>query len=244
MSVVKVGGKFESRDEVTHVVSQLAPVFEEEAQTAGYAVLGFVGLGKKVIFARHPIESMKQLLAIKVWRWDLDRFAVETTRRMGLDVLALPLEDASRAYDDELVDAFFAVPTAALAFQWFAQAPYIIDLDFEYLTGCLVVANRALDELPVEYQEIVRDHANQLMVRVDGMVSRQDQMLLGGIFQKQGLEMVTVGKKFREQVARARRRALSALEADMPADLLERVDAIVAAYRAARTADAEMASAK
>jgi len=57
------------------------------------------------------------------------------------------VEGAVRAYEEGKVDSFVGLPAAALAFQWSAQARYVIDLRVGYLTGCMLVSRRAWDAL-------------------------------------------------------------------------------------------------
>ena len=52
---------------------------------------------------------------------------------MGVHVVPLPLDKARRAYDEARIDGFLALPTAALAFQWSAQANYLSNLHVGYI---------------------------------------------------------------------------------------------------------------
>ena len=60
---------------------------------------------------------------------------------------------------EERVDGFIAIPTAALAYQWSAQARYFTPLRVGFLPGCMVMANAALDALPIEQQQALRHAA-------------------------------------------------------------------------------------
>ena len=62
-------------------------------------------------------------------------------------ITAFPAPEAQR---DAVWDGFVGVPSAALAFQWWTVARYITDLRTSFLTGCVLVANRAFDRVPVD----------------------------------------------------------------------------------------------
>jgi len=124
-------------------------------------------------------------------------------------------------------------PTAALAFQWSALAKYASKLRVGFLTGCLVMANRALDPLPVEAQQAIRTAAAELQTRFEESGRSADEQLLGGLFQKQGLTITPVSESFRAEFFEAVRTMRDGLEDPLvPRELLNRVLALLADYRA------------
>jgi TRAP-type C4-dicarboxylate transport system substrate-binding protein len=130
------------------------------------------------------------------------------SHEMGLTVVATDLDAARKAYDDGRIDGFIAIPTAALAFQWSTQARYITDLRPGYLTGCVVIAHRALDRLTAEQQKQFRATFAKYDVLFQEMGRKQDEALLGGLFVKQGLTPIPPSEGFRSEffeVARAAR---------------------------------------
>ena len=65
-----------------------------------------------------------------------------------------------------LVEAFNAVPLAALAFQWFALAPNMADLNWMFLSGATVIDKRAWMKIPEELRpkimKVSRDASKRL----------------------------------------------------------------------------------
>jgi TRAP-type transport system periplasmic protein len=233
LKVQGLAGVFQSRDEAAYVVERLRANLEEETRRAGFELLIATGLGPEVLFTRTPVRSMAELRKMKLWRWSADEPGIAMAHEMGLTVVPTDLDVAGKAYDQGRIDGFVAIPTAALAFQWSAQAKYITDLRPGYLTGCVLVAHRALDRLTAEQQKIFRSLFAKYDALFQEMGRRQDEALLGGLFQKQGLKPIPPSEGFRSEFFDAARAARErAATRFVTRATLDRVLKILADYRA------------
>jgi TRAP-type C4-dicarboxylate transport system substrate-binding protein len=233
LRVARLPGVFQDRDEAEAVLARLRPVFEKEAHEAGHTIIAVTGLGPSIFFTREPVHTLAELKRVRMWRWGADEVGVALSKEMGLDVVALPLSEAARAYDDRRVDGFLGIPSAALAFQWSAQVKYMIDLRNDYLFGCLVVADRAMSRLTLAEQAAVRDLGARVRERYDDLGRRIDDALIGGLFQKQGLTAVPVSESLRAEYFSAARAARERVaDRFVPPELLQRVQSLLADYRA------------
>jgi TRAP-type C4-dicarboxylate transport system substrate-binding protein len=136
----------------------------------------------------------------------------------------MSVDDALHAYEDGRIDGFMAPPSVALAFQWTATTRYVTDLRLDYLTGCLVIAERAFDPLPRSARDVLRAAVGKFVVRFSGINVDQDALLLGGLFARQGVKTVPVDPSFATEFyerARATREKLD--EHLVPHGLLARV---------------------
>jgi len=233
MRVFSIPGVIQSRDEADYVAQKMGPAFAAEAQRAGFAMLFSSGLGPKMVFSRAPVTTMEQLRATRLWRWNLDEAGVMATREMGVPLVPAPIDVATRAYDEHKIDGFISVPTAALAFQWSTQAPFITDLRPGYLQGCMLVANRTWDRLSLRQREAVLAAAGKCAHRFDEVGRQQDDQLLGGLFARQGLRIVAPSAALRAQYFEAARAAREKLgDRLVPRPLLDQVMRMLADYRA------------
>ena len=233
MKVLRIPGLFQSRDESFYVTHELEETLEAEAHQAGFTLLGTSGIGPDMIFSRRPLRTMDEIVKTRLWVWDLDDTASMIKREMGWTPVPLSLTAAARAYDEGKIDGFYAIPSAVLAFQWYTQARYIIDLRASYLVGCVVVADRAIDALPVDLQKAFRLVNNGLVHRMENLGRRLDKKLLGGLFQKQGLQLVPVSETVRAEFFASARAARERLGAKLvPREIMDRVMKLLADYRA------------
>jgi TRAP-type C4-dicarboxylate transport system substrate-binding protein len=195
--------------------------------------MGDVGIGPDLIFSREPIRSMDDLKRYKMWIWDLDDVFAATWPQLGVPVVRTRIDEAYRAYENKNVDGFLAVPTAALAYQWSAQARYVTDLRLSFLRACILVSTRAFDSLPLDARNALLNTTAKGMMQLEQLGRSQDEQLLGGLFAKQGLKMMNAPEPFRADFfarARAVREQLGP-QLVRPA-LLSRVLALLADYRA------------
>jgi TRAP-type C4-dicarboxylate transport system substrate-binding protein len=233
MKVQGLAGVFQSREEAAYVMERLRPTLEEETRHAGFELLIATGLGPEVLFTRTPVRSMAELRKLRMWRWSADDPGITMAHEMGLTIVPTDLDVAGKAYDEHRIDGFVAIPTAALAFQWSAQARYITDLRPGYLTGCVAVAHRAMDRMTADQQRLFRSLFAKYDSLFQDMGKKQDEALLGGLFVKQGLKPIPPSEGFRSEFFEAARTARErASTRFVSRATLDRVLKLLADYRA------------
>jgi TRAP-type C4-dicarboxylate transport system substrate-binding protein len=233
MRVTRVRGLFASRDESIYVMHRLKPVLDAEFAKSGYVHLASTGLGPDIVFSRTPIRSLAELRKAKMWRWDLDSAAIETDNALGFDHVMLPINEAATAYDEGRIDGFYAIPTAALAFQWYTRSKYMLDLRMGYLWGCAVVSQRSFNKLSPDSQRVLLAAAAKLAVRFEEVGQQQDQALVGGLFARQGVTTVAVTPELKAELLAESRTVRDQIGGKLvDPDLLQKVLALLADYRA------------
>jgi len=215
LRILRIPGLVQDRKQATYVVGRLRPTADAQFRKAGYVNLAYTLLGASVLFTRAPVRTWDDLKRVSLWRWDLDEVSTAMLRGAGLQIVALPLEQAGAAYDDKRIDGFGALPAAALAFQWSAQARYFTELPMDYLVGCMVVATRAFDELPNEDRQVLQTATAKMMLRAQDLDERMSEALFGSLFEKQGMHRVAPSKllwaQFFETARDARQRLAAGL---------------------------------
>lgn len=232
MRVLRLPGLFQDRDEAKAIVNRLLATMNAEASEAGLVNLGTAPLGVDVFFGRKPVHSLAELRAMRAWRWDIDDVALAMAREMGLSVVPLSPTAAARGYEDGKFDGFWAIPAAAIAFQWSVQAPYVVRMSGSFLYGCILMKSTSFDRLSADDQKAVANAGAEVHDRFDELYRQDDEALFNGVFQHQGAHVVPVSETFRAEffaAANAARRKAAPL---MPPGLIERVQGFLADYRA------------
>jgi TRAP-type C4-dicarboxylate transport system substrate-binding protein len=140
---------------------------------------------------------------------------------------------AGRAFADDRIDGFVATPTAALAYQWSAQAGYYTELPIGFLPGCMVLSQRAMDSLPLGAQNALKAAGAKLGIRFEETGRLQEEALIGGLFERQGLKHAPPSEEFRREFLQAARTAREKVAPGMvPDELLKSVLAWIADLRA------------
>jgi TRAP-type transport system periplasmic protein len=233
-------GLFRSRDEFRHVLGKLRQRLYKEFQAAGFAGLGLGNFGSVMLFSRYPVRNMAELRQHRYWVWKLDDVWTRFLPLMGVNGVPLDLPEAARAYEDKRTDGFFSVPMGALAFQWSAQTRYFSDMHMAAVPGCLIVAQRALDALPIVHQQALRAAGARMEVRFEEIGQREDAALVGGLFERQGLTRVHADANFRTEFFEAARLARERIGAELVApELIQQVLSWLGDYRADHPLDSD-----
>jgi TRAP-type C4-dicarboxylate transport system substrate-binding protein len=231
LKIGRIVGVFQTRAENAYVLSRLKPIVDAELLKSGFINFGEAGLGPEVLFTREPVKDLATLRRLRWWIWDSDFELPPQARALGLKVVQTPLETAGRAFEEGKFDGFITIPTAALAFQWTTQVKYLTPLRVSFRSGCLIVATRAFDPLPLEVQRALKGAAGKLSQRIEELGRHEDDALLGGLLSKQGVAPVAESDQLRSEFYGAARavRPGSRIVAD---EMLSKVMGWLADYRA------------
>ena len=233
LRVLRLVGLIERRDELRYVINKLRPRLEAEMAKNGFVSLGFSSFGAPILMTRRPVATMDELRRTRLWVWSEDDVPRRSLQRLGVPVVTADVTQAAALYADGKTDGFVSIPLGGLGFQWSTQARYFTEIPIGILPGCMVVSQRAFDALPIEHQALVRSAGAKMLVHFEEMGRVQDDALLGGLFEKQGMKRVPVSEAMRDQFFSEARRAREevAREVSSP-ELLQQVLTWLADFRA------------
>jgi TRAP-type C4-dicarboxylate transport system substrate-binding protein len=228
-------GTVQSREEARFVLAQLRSRLDGEMAKNGFIAVSYSTFGVPILITRDPVRSMEDLRKLKLWVWSEDDVIRRSLAKMGVPVASTEVANAGHAFFDGRVDGFVATPTAALAYQWSAQAHWFTELPIGFLPGCMVLSQRAMDSLPIEGQNALRAAGTKLGLRFDEAGRELEEALLGGLFERQGLKRAPPTEQFRREFLAEARRARDLVAPDLVStDLLKSVLAWIADLRADR----------
>jgi TRAP-type C4-dicarboxylate transport system substrate-binding protein len=231
MRVFRIPGLFQTRAEVSYVVSRLKPQLDKEMLQAGFANLVESAVGPSIPFMRVAARDLSELRKQRFWIWDVDEPLKAILPAMGITVVPLPIDQAARAFDANQHDGFITPPTAALGFQWSTQVRWFTDFQFGWVVGCMIMANRTFDRLPVEVRDALRAAGAKTRARMEDTAGEMDAQLTGALFEKQGLKHLRSSEAARTELFEAARVAREKTRV-VGSELLGQVIAWLADYRA------------
>jgi TRAP-type C4-dicarboxylate transport system substrate-binding protein len=235
MKVTRLPGLYRTRDESRYVAARLRATFDEELHKAGFIYVGESQVGPSLIFLRNPVKTFDELKKVKLWSLDVDVTKRALLTALGLTLIPLPFDKSRKAFDDGEVDGFLAPATGAMAFQWSTQARNLVTLPTDWILGCVVIAARAFDKLPIEHQREVRGALAKFGKRFDEVGEHADDELLGGLFERQGVKLLKLDDRFRADFEAASRAAWTKVDEKLiPRALVEQVTSLLEAYRAGK----------
>jgi TRAP-type C4-dicarboxylate transport system substrate-binding protein len=233
LRVSRVVGLFQSRDELVDVLTRLAPTLDDEFRKSGFVNLITAVFGSDILFSRKPVQSMADFRATRWWMWTMSPLYRETLPKLGARVLPGNIDEVARSYQNGEIGGFIMPPSVALSYQLTTMARYYTAIDTAMLAGCMVLANGAMDPLPVDEQRAIRAAAAKFRIRFNEVSAQLDRALVGGLLEKQGMRAAIVTPQFRYEFFEAARMAREQIdERLLPRPLLTRVLTFLADYRA------------
>ncbi len=141
---------FASEEEFDYVRNRLSSRLEKILEEKGIIVLNWGDAGWVYFFAKEPFSHPSEMKGMKLYLGAGDATLTQLYKEAGFRPVPISIVDMLPALQTGLVDAFNAVPLAALAFQWFALAPNMADLNWSFLSGATVIDKRAWMNIPAD----------------------------------------------------------------------------------------------
>ncbi|MBI3273150.1 MAG: TRAP transporter substrate-binding protein DctP [Planctomycetes bacterium] len=143
--------------EVDAVRAVICPRMEKRLEEAGYVALGWGDAGSVYLFSTHPVRSVEDLRASKVWVWEGDAVAESAFRTCGVDPIPLALPDVLTSLQTGLIDTVYISPIGAIALQWSTRVHTMTDIPIADALVVLTVQKKTFDRLSPEHQQLLRD---------------------------------------------------------------------------------------
>lgn len=219
--------------ELDFVRSRIADRLEGALVAKGFRVLNWVDAGWVQFFTSTPVVSPTDLKPHKLFAWVGETAHIDAWRSAGYQPIPLPATEIHTALSSGLITALPTTPVAALAFQWFGQAPHMTDINWAPLIGATVVTERAWKRVPdglkANLAEQARNIGNVAQAKIRGLGQKAI-----AVMQQHGLTVHAVPDATVAQWEHGARAGYAALlDRIVPADLVSEVERLRDEYRAA-----------
>lgn len=226
---------YESYDELMHVVDRLTPAIKARVEAKGFVLVGWGNAGWVHVFSKKRIETLDELRRAKIFMTAGDEVTRQWYLKNGFSPVALAPTDMLTSLQTGMIDAIPSTPLAALAFQWYQQTPFMLDLKLGPLAGATVVTARAWNQIAEADRRVLLEHADKLDKRLRVEVPKQDDQSVAEM-EKRGLTVVRVAgtTKGASFLGEAREYAQAMRGALVPEDIFDMAVRERDAYRAQR----------
>ena len=136
---------FESYDELNAVVDRLTPILQQRLQAKGFVLVHWGHGGWLQVFSKQPVQSVADLKSQKLYTSAGDDRMTQWYKANGYQPRAMAMTDILTGLTTGMLDALPTPPLAALAFQWYKQTPYMLDIGLMPLVGATVVSRKVWD---------------------------------------------------------------------------------------------------
>lgn len=186
---------FSSYEELDYVRERLSGRLEGLLEKRGFVVLNWGDAGWVTFFAQKPVTRVAEMKSMKLFAWAGDPAVIAMWRDAGFQVVPLASTDIMLSLQTGLIHAFNATALAAVSFQWFTLAPYMIDLRWAPLIGATIVSRQAWDKIPADVRPVLHGISREAGRQVRSEIRNLEQEAIRAMV-KRGLEIVHIPDQF------------------------------------------------
>lgn len=158
---------FRSLDEVRAIRKEFDSYMVDEMAKQGYVVLGVSEAGFAYMMSDKELRTSADVQDRKVWVPEGDLIGQTTFEKGGVEPISLPLSDVYTSLQTGLIDTIVVNPSSAIALQWHTKVKYVTDFPLLFLTGTIVIDQKAFNKMSAEDQATVRSVMASAFARMD-----------------------------------------------------------------------------
>ncbi|MCY4255363.1 MAG: TRAP transporter substrate-binding protein DctP [Gammaproteobacteria bacterium] len=229
---------FRSREEMLFVRSRIDSMIADGLRAKGFESFGFASLGfARIMSTENPVVRLEDARGLKIWVPKGDDIGFSAMRLVGLAPLELPISDVLVSLQTGIVDVVVGPPSGAILLQWHTRIRYVTDFPLVFAYGLLAIDRRAFERLSAGNQSIVRQAFTRLATDLDRR-DAEENAAASQALRNAGLEYLQPPPEEVERWRQAFSGSYPELvrEADMSAELHQRIMALLAEFRAAQGA--------
>jgi TRAP-type C4-dicarboxylate transport system substrate-binding protein len=209
---------FDSYDELNAVLDRLTPTLKQRAEAKGFELVHWGHGGWLQVFSKKPVQSVADLKAMKLYTSGGDDQMTQLYKANGYQPRAMAMTDIMTGLTTGMLDALPTPPLAAMAFQWYKQTPYMLDIGLTPIVGATVINKKTWDSLSAADRAAIQQIAAQVEKNLRVDVPKQDALAVM-LMSNQGLKVTKAsGAEWAQQgeiLARAMRGQM------VPADIFD-----------------------
>ena len=149
--VMTLPGLMHSDAELDAVIEDFAPSFDQNFIAEGFRVLTWSKSGWAYFFSKNSAGTPMKMRSEKLAISSSDVELAEAFKALRFNIIPMALNELMVGLQSGMATAYYAPPMASAAYQWFAQAPYMIDLPIAPVLGGMVISERTWSRIPESY---------------------------------------------------------------------------------------------
>lgn len=210
MQVYTLPFQFRSYAEVDYVRGKMDDTLTQGLARAGMVLLGMSDGGFAYFMSNTSLNGVEALRHKKVWLPEGDQIIQNVYDRIGIASVPLSLADVYTGLQTGMIDTIGSSQIGAIAFQWHTKIKYVSDIPLMYLTGNLVLEQKAFKKISPADQKIVTQVMKTSMDKLSE-INRQNDQEAREALKKQGIEYVGISQQDRQRLATVAQQAISNL---------------------------------
>lgn len=179
---------FASYDELNAVVDRLTPLLKQRAEAKGFVLVHWGSGGWLQVFSKKPVQNVADLKAMKLYTSGGDDKMTQLYKANGYQPRAMAMTDIMTGLTTGMIDALPTPPLAAMAFQWYKQTPFMLDIGLTPIVGATVINKKTWDAIPAADRAKLTEIADAVDAKLRADVPKQDSLAVM-LMSNQGLKV-------------------------------------------------------
>ena len=225
---------FRSWEEVDHVREALRPMLEDKLGARGFAVLFWGEAGWVQFFTKEPITLPAEFKRSRIFVWAGDNAQLALMKSLGYQPVGLPITDILPGLETGMIDTVPMPPLWALVGQFDRVTRHMLRVNWVPIVGATVIRRGTLDALSPAARDALLASSRKAGEQLRAHREVQDQESIRAM-QARGLVVRPLTPELERAWRELAQEAWPLVRGSMvPAETFDRVQAVLAAYRAGR----------
>ena len=179
---------FESDDELNAVLAKMTPVLKKRVDDKGFVLVHWGHGGWLQVFTKRPVQTLQDLKSIKLYTSAGDDRMTQWYKANGFQPRAMAMTDILTGLTTNMLEGLPTPAGAAMAFQWYRQTPYMLDIRLAPVIGATVIAKNVWNRISEADRTKMLEAGAVAEKRLQGDVPKQDALAILAMSQ-QGLKV-------------------------------------------------------
>ena len=182
---------FETDAEVDYVLDNTFDYFQDEFAKKDFYLLAWAGAGFTNIYSSEAIRNYDDLKKTKLVKLENDPLIDITFEALELNGIPDHIINVLTSLSTGRINTTYAPPLAAVSMQWFKYQKYMIDVNFVYSAGAVIISDKMWKKIKPEHQKIMNDLAKIHFAKFR-QVTREQNLKSKDVILKQGLDRIVI----------------------------------------------------
>lgn len=232
MSALWIPLLFQNYDELDYVRGKLDARLEKALADKGFVVLNWGDAGWVKYFAKKPIPNLRALQELKLFTWAGSSDSEEMYKSAGFKVVPLAPTDILTSLQTNMIEAFPAPATLALANQWFGLAKNMMDIKFAPVVGATIITKAAWEKIDPSLRPTLLKLAQETGKKYEPQIRKLETDAIDAMV-KRGLQIQKLTPQAEQEWQQTAEKFYPKIRGTLvPADLFDEVRNLVKEYRA------------
>jgi TRAP-type C4-dicarboxylate transport system substrate-binding protein len=212
----------DSWETMDRVRDSLGPEIAASLADEGFIVLSWGDGGWVRFFVPEANPDVETVRKAKLFSWSGDDKANRLWKSAGFNTVPLAATDILPGLQSGMINAYSTSAIVALASQWFAFTPYMIDMPWAPLIGATIISKRSWDKISDDLKPKLKDSAQAIGLKLQGEIRKLEQQAVEEM-QKRGLRVIEPNEQQRAEWQAIMKGAYPNIRGSLvPADLFDR----------------------